>query len=87
MSYSVSRLAEASLYEPIGRSMISHDLGQSYLSRSYSPSSGRSAALGLQFSELEGPGFQYKPLFSPVTRDMVRSKILISGTFFLVYDN
>ena len=71
MSYFGRLSAEASLYEPIGRSMISHDLGQSYLSRSHSPGSGRSAALGLQFSELEGPGFQYKPLFSPVTRDMV----------------
>ena len=51
--------------------MISQDLGQSYLSRSHSPGSGGSAALGLQFSELEGPGFQYKPLFTLATRDVV----------------
>lgn len=50
--------------------MMSYDLGQSYLSRSQS--SNRNAALGLQFSELEGPGFQYKPLFSPAVREMVR---------------
>ena len=51
--------------------MISQDLGQSYLSRSHSPGPGGSTALGLQFSELEGPGFQYKPLFTQATRDVV----------------
>ncbi len=60
--------------------MMSQDLGQSYLSRSQSSGSGRGAALGLQFSELEGAGFQYKPLFSPAMKETVRTDL----TFWII---
>ncbi|XP_064620339.1 sphingomyelin phosphodiesterase 4-like isoform X2 [Lineus longissimus] len=55
--------AEASLFHsPMSpRKPGPMDLGGSYLSSSFSSAS---AVLSLQFAELEGPGFQYRPLFS-----------------------
>ena len=44
----------------LGHRMSSHDVGSSYLAPS---PSNMAAILNLHFAELEGPGFQYKPMF------------------------
>ncbi|GAB1597519.1 sphingomyelin phosphodiesterase 4-like [Argonauta hians] len=65
--------AEEDMYQPIFlQASTSRDIGGSYLS----PDHRLNAALNVQISELERPGFQYVPLFDRATIDTVR-KLLI----------
>ncbi|XP_029644144.1 sphingomyelin phosphodiesterase 4 [Octopus sinensis] len=66
--------AEEEMYQPIFlQASTSRDIGGSYLS----PDHRLNAALNVQISELERPGFQYLPLFDRTTVDTVR-KLLIN---------
>ncbi len=64
-------VGEVSLFEPVQRlgrvqPGVSQDLGASYLSPA-----NRANFLNMQFSELEGATFQYKPLFCEYSYKLV----------------
>lgn len=67
--------AELALFSPMGRPSHSphggHDLGASYLSPGQRHHGNVVSVLSMQFAELEGPGFQYQPLFHEETIRMV----------------
>ncbi len=58
--------------------------GQSYLSHSSGGSACRGAAIGLQFAELEAPGFIYRPLYSDPVFEVVRMGATNKFFFFFI---